>query len=95
MGEWAGGRFDSVSICTRVPQDPFFQSLMPANLLGIFTQEKAILGNWLGKRKCSRYKPLHTQTVHDLRLQFTMPTYSCISHRIISNFRFLAMDYNH
>jgi hypothetical protein len=45
-----GGRFDSVSICTRIPQDPFFQSLMPANLLGIFTQEKAILGNWLGRR---------------------------------------------
>jgi hypothetical protein len=42
-----GGRFDSVSICTRIPQDPFFQSLMPANLLAIFTQDRAILGNLL------------------------------------------------
>lgn len=44
-----GVRFDSVSICTRIPRDPFFQSLMPENRLRIFTQEKAILGKWVGK----------------------------------------------
>jgi hypothetical protein len=33
----SGVRFDSVSICTTIPRDPFFQSLMPENRLGIFT----------------------------------------------------------
>lgn len=47
----SGVRFDSVSICTRIPRDPFFQSLMPENRLQIFTQEKAILGKWVGKER--------------------------------------------